>query len=469
MAEGEIGVTGGILRFSVGVGPGVRLRYPRFRARVDELEPSSTEPAAPGAVPVPAIVRRNARLLTAAEAFVGAGQQMVPTLGAIMVLQLTGSAALAGLAGSMSGLTRVLASYPSGRLADVYGRKRVLIIGLLLTFLGSLGLGASMVLSSFPVFILAMFIFGSGNGASQQQRRLSAADMYPPDRRAQGLGYVLTGSLAGALGGPVIIALAGVVAQSAGLDQTSMSWFFVPLMLIPSLAFILRIEPDPKQIALHLERYWPGYQAPARPARLPAHINIWTFTRNYPHVVAFVSMFILFGNMSMMMALTPVVMTHHGMPLSAVSITVSIHVVGMYGLSMPIGKLADVIGRRWVLLAGVIVSTLGTLLVALTASFPLIVLGLCVIGLGWCCGNVTTAAMVADTTPPEIRGSAMGANSSFSAAASVAAPLLGGVLVQLWGEPSLVAITLMFAVPIIFLVLRLRETKPGVYAHPTTF
>lgn len=435
--------------------------------RGDALAGSVVEPAAKAAVP--AIVRRNARLLAAAEAFVGTGQQMVPTLGALMVLHLTGSAVLAGLASSMSGLTRVLVSYPSGRLADAYGRKAVLVIGLLLTFVGAIGLGTSVLLSSFPAFVAALFVFGVGNGTSQQQRRLSAADMYPPDRRAQGLGYVLTGSLVGALGGPVIIGLAGLIAQSGGLDQMSLSWFLVPFMLIPSLGLILRIHPDPKEIALHLERYWPGYQPPAQRAGPPAHVNIWTFTRNYPHVVAFVSMFVLYGNMSMMMALTPVAMTHHGMPLSAISITVSLHVVGMYGLSLPIGKLADRLGRRRVLFTGVILSTLGTVLVALTASYPLMVLGLYVIGVGWCCGNVTTAAMVADTTPPQIRGRAMGANTSFSAAASVAAPLLGGVLVQFWGTASLVGITLIFIVPIVALLTRLRETKPGVYAHSTTF
>jgi len=418
---------------------------------------------------VPPIVRRNARLLTGAEAFVGTGQQMVPTLGALMVVHLTGSAALAGIASSVLGLTRVLASYPSGRLADARGRKMVLVIGLLLSLVGAIGLGLSMLLASFPAFIAALLVFGVGNGTSQQQRRLSAADMYPPERRAQGLGYVLTGSLIGALGGPVIISLAGAISQAGGLDQMSLSWFLVPFMLIPSLGLILRIHPDPKQIALHLERYWPGYQPASRLARPAQRITIWTFTRNYPHVVAFASMFVLFGNMSMMMALTPIAMSAHGMALSAISITLALHVAGMYGLSMPIGKIADVIGRKRVLFSGVILSTFGTVLVALTASYPLIVLGLFLVGLGWCCGNVTTAALVADTTPPDIRGRAMGANTSFSAAASVAAPLLGGVLVQFWGTASLVAVTLLFIVPIMALLSRLRETQPGVYAHATTF
>jgi hypothetical protein len=43
------------------------------------------------------------------------------------------------------------------------------------------------------------------------------------------------------------------------------------------------------------------------------------------------------------------------------------------------------------------------------------------------------------------------------------------VLVQFWGTPSLVAITLIFIVPIVALLMRLVEPRPGVYAHATTF
>ncbi|MHB8618512.1 MAG: MFS transporter [Chloroflexota bacterium] len=439
-------------------------------ARLGMDAPASYVPVPPPhKVAVPVVVRRNARLLAAAEAFVGTGQQMVPTLGAIIVVQLTHSAALAGIASSMLGLTRVLASYPSGQLADARGRKLVLILGLLLSLVGSIGLGCAVLLGSFPMFVAAMLVFGVGNGTSQQQRRLSAADMYPPERRAQGLGYVLTGSLVGALGGPVIISFAGLLATVGGLDQVAVSWFLVPFMIVPGIAFVARIQPDPKEIALSLERYWPGCQPLAEPSEQARQVTIWTFARNYPHMVAFVSMFVLYGNMSMMMALTPMTMTARGMGLSAVSVTVALHVVGMYGLSMPIGKLADVLGRRWVLFGGLALSTAGTVLVALTASFPLTVLGLYLIGVGWSCGNVVTAALVADTTPAQIRGRAMGANTTFSAVASVAAPLFGGVLVQFFGPASLAAVTVLFVIPTVALLARLRETRPGVYAHATTF
>jgi MFS family permease len=432
-----------------------------------------SEPAAAiGVAPfrIPALIRRNTLLLTAAEAFVGTGQQMVPTLGAIIVVRLIGSMALAGLATSVLGVTRVLVSYPSGHLADARGRKPVLVLGLLLSLIGALALGLAVVWGSFAFFVAALLLFGIGNGASQQQRRLAAADLYPPQQRGRGLGIVLTGAVIGAFGGPLLISAAGHWATPWHIDQVALSWFLVPVVLLPSLALILLIRPDPREIATSLERFYPGYKPLASTSHAASsaafeHVGLRTFLRTYPHFVAFACMFVLFGNMSMMMALTPMTMTMEGMSLTAISMTVSIHVAGMYVFSYPLGTLVDALGRRPVLFGGVILSSLGTVLVAVTTSYPLIVLGLFCIGVGWCCGNIATAALVADTSPPEVRGRAMGANSSLSAAASVAAPLLGGLLLAAFGAGALVAITVVFMVPCLGLLLVLRETSPGVYAH----
>src|SRR5262245_55741833 len=127
------------------------------------------------------IVKRNTLLLAASQAFVGVGNQMVPTLGAIVVARLLGSAHLAGMATSVLGVSRFLVSYPIGRVADVHGRKVAIVLGLLLGLAGAVCTGLSVLFGSFALFLASILIFGAGISAGYQLR-VAAADMYPPSQ-----------------------------------------------------------------------------------------------------------------------------------------------------------------------------------------------------------------------------------------------------------------------------------------------
>src|SRR5579872_6283775 len=99
-------------------------------------------------VAIPPLIRRNAWFLTIAEAFVGTSQQMVPTLSSIIIGTMLGGATFAGAGSSLTGLSRVIVSYPSGALADRWGRKPVLLLGLLISLLGAASIGVVVPLGS---------------------------------------------------------------------------------------------------------------------------------------------------------------------------------------------------------------------------------------------------------------------------------------------------------------------------------
>src|SRR5688500_6521809 len=106
--------------------------------------------------------------MAATQACVGVGIQMVPTLGAIMVVRLLGNATLTGLGTGMLGLSRLFVAYPMGALSDRYGRKPGMIAGLAVATVGALICAASMAALSFPLFLLGQMGFGIGIGALQQ-------------------------------------------------------------------------------------------------------------------------------------------------------------------------------------------------------------------------------------------------------------------------------------------------------------
>jgi len=415
--------------------------------------------------PIPPLIKRNTLYLASSQAFTGAGGQMVPTLGPILVTQMIGSAALAGIGTSVTGLSRLLIAYPIGRLTDAYGRKAGVILGLLLVGAGASITGIAAVMESFSVFLLGILVLGLGTGAVQQLR-VAAADMYPPSRRAEGLGLVLTGSLVGALIGPILIKISELIADDVGLEAIALAWFFVPIAVVASLIMVLKVRPDPKDIASNLVDYYPDYTPPEIPQRPSGKVGIFYFLNHYPKLTAFVSMFSVQGNMNMMMTMTSLALRRHDYSLSAISVSVAIHVMGMFGFSLPIGKLADRVGRRNVMLLGLVLASAGSWLVVATPDYVLITTGTFLVGLGWSCVNIAATALYADTTSPDERGRVIGANDTFTAAAAISMPLVGGVVVEYLGMPVLgfLGMALMFP-PLLFL-LRLREPSPGVYEDP---
>ena len=403
---------------------------------------------------VPPVVRRNTLLLATSQAIVGAGTQMIPSLGAIMALQLGGSAALVGLASGLLGVSRFLVAYPIGQLTDRRGRVVGILTGQAVSLVGALLLGACIVAGSFPLFVVGMIVFGLGVGAGQQLR-LAAADMFLPARRAEGLGYVLTGSLIGVLGGPVLIAVAEWAGVRFGVPTVAVAWWLVPALILPSMALVARVRPDPREIARHLSRYYPGYTPPPAPAvPVDAPVGLLAWLRYSPTRTAYVALATAQGSMAVMMTITPVALSHHGHTLTAISVSVALHVVGMFGFSLPLGRLSDRIGRRATMLAGTAVCAAGALLVPLSPDYVVATAGIFLGGVGWSAATVAATARIADVVPAEARGRAVGAGDTLAGITSVVCPLLAGPAVLAYGMGAVVPLVLLQLIPAALLLLR---------------
>ena len=415
---------------------------------------------------IPPIIRRNTVLLAITQACVGIGTQMVPTLGAITTVQLTGALGLAGLATSILGATRLVIAYPIGIVMDRYGRRAGLALGLVWCMLGGLGIGTAIRGHSVSGFLIGTVLLGSGVSAVQQLR-LAAADMYPPERRGQGMGYVLSGALLGALAAPGLVSLAQHLAHRTQGDPVAAAWLLVPLACLPSLGLLVLIRPDPREIARDLQTYYPRYVPPAgEVAADSARVDWKTLLGYYPRQAAFASSFAAQGNMTMLMAMTSLVLAHHDHDLTAISLAMAIHVVGMFGLSLPLGKLADSLGRRNVMLLGLGGGLVGGLLVSLTSGYWLVTAGTFLVGLGWSGVNVGAAALLADTTGALERGRAIGLNDALSSAGAAMMPLVGGLLLAWAGLPSLALVSAALTLVPAVLLLRLAEPQPGTYHCP---
>jgi MFS family permease len=410
--------------------------------------------------PIPALIKRNTILLAATQAFVGIGTQMPPALGPIIMVHLVGSATLAGLSTSIQSLSRFLIAYPIGWVADAWGRRAALFIGQGLCLVGTIITGLSVLSGSLADFVLGSLVFGLGVGAGQQLR-LAAADLYPPARRAEGLGLVLTGSLVGALGGPALVKFSGSLGAVHGLDPLALTWFLIPLIILPGTALIFFIHPDPREVAANLARYYPGLVEPARAANGPSGAGFRAWVSHYPLLSAFMAGAGAQGVMMLMMVMTSLALSHHGHDLPAIASSIALHTVGMFGFSLPIGRLTDRLGRRAMMIHGCIITAVGGCLVVLTDSYWGITLGTFLVGVGWCCINIASSAMIADLVAPGDRGRAIGTNDSLGGVAAITLPLLAGPIVEQFGLHAIALIsTVLMLIPIAML-LPLHEGRMG--------
>jgi EmrB/QacA subfamily drug resistance transporter len=134
------------------------------------------------------------------------------------------------------------------------------------------------------------------------------------------------------------------------------------------------------------------------------------------------------------------------------------------------GRLGDVIGRRRLLLAAVLVFTTASLLCGVAPTLELLIASRALQGLGAAGMLALTMAFVAQTVPKARTGSAMGLLGTMSAVGTALGPSLGGILIAGFGWRAIFLVNVPLGLLTLFLAHRVlptdsREAKAG----PTGF
>lgn len=380
-------------------------------------------------------------------------------LGPLMVVGLTGSAGLAGLSVSLIGLSRFLMSYPIGKITDTFGRKPGILLGLVMALIGAITLGLSQTVESIAVFIAGLLIFAMGMNAAQQLR-VAATDMFLPHMRAQALGYISLGSLAGLAISPLVVYGAERFSPQIGINALSLPWFFLPVLILVGMFLISFIHPDPKEIGQNLQRYYEGYVPPPKlSGEERSDFSVASLFAHRPIRLAIIANTAAQGNMSIVMVLTSLVLAHHGHGIGAIAASHTFHTAGMFAFTVPLGKLADRVGYTKVMFPGVAVALAGAVLVTFTDFFVSITLGTFLVGIGWAAANVSSTALIANRTETQVRGRAIGVNDSFSGAMTVIAALITGPLIEWKGLPAAGMVAVLIALVPLAMAVTARTNK----------
>lgn len=123
---------------------------------------------------------------------------------------------------------------------------------------------------------------------------------------------------------------------------------------------------------------------------------------------------------------------------------------------MPVyGRLSDGVGRRRLILAGIIIYTLGTAVTVVATSLTWIMMGRAIQGVGSAGMMPLGMALISSVFPAQERGKALGSWSQVGPTVGFFAPLAAGFLVQSWGWRAAFVPPLFFGVLAFFFVRQL--------------
>jgi MFS family permease len=162
-----------------------------------------------------------------------------------------------------------------------------------------------------------------------------------------------------------------------------------------------------------------------------------------------------------------------------VTVVFATYAAGVIGALLVAGRLSDVIGRRRVLLPGLVLSAASTVVFLLAGSLAILLVGRVLSGLSAGIFTGTATSTLLDLAPPERRGRATLVAASATMVGLSLGPLLAGLLSEFAGSPLRLSfwLDLVLLAPAVALVwampeplappgpLRLRVQRPGVPAE----
>jgi MFS family permease len=156
----------------------------------------------------------------------------IPTIGSEFSME----AVMMTWVGTIFFLSIAVVQVPFGRLADIYGRKKLFIIGLLVTILASV-LGT--LSGSAAMLLVSLTLMGMGSGIMFNNSISILTSVYPQERRGRALGISTAGTYAGLSLGPYI---GGVLTDAFGWHSIFVLTGLLAAVLLALVFYALKGE-----------------------------------------------------------------------------------------------------------------------------------------------------------------------------------------------------------------------------------
>ena len=346
--------------------------------------------------------------------FMDISSEMIHALLPVYLVTVLGTTAqtvgiIEGIAEATASITKVF----SGALSDWLGKRKLL---------AAIGYGlAAFTKPVFPLatsagwLVAARFVDRVGKGIRGAPRDALVADISPADMRGASFGLRQSLDTVGAFTGPL---LAVVLMLAWSNDIKAVFWVAViPAFLAMFLMIFGVDEPERKDTA--------------RPAKFPLHLSeLKRLPPAYWYVVAVAVVFTLARFSEAFLILRA---TSAGVAAAYVPLVLVLMNVVYAGAAYPAGVLSDNGGRNRVMIIGLVLLIAADLVLALVPGLVGIGLGVVLWGLHMAFSQGLFAALVTDTSPPELRGTAFGVYNLLTGLSLLAASVIAGSLWDTFG------------------------------------
>ena len=353
-------------------------------------------------------------------------QMLLPTL-PVYVKHLGGDEAMAGLVIGVFTISAVLIRPFVGMALDIYGRKVIYLVGLLIFLLSSLAYNW---VPTVAMLLAIRFIHGFGWGAASTAGGTIATDVIPKQRLGEGMGYY-----------GLATTLSMAVAPAAGLyiiDNASFTTLFVISAAFGLATFILGSLIHYEKIAGDGQRGTLYERSALRPS-----LVMFFVTTTYGAVVSFIA---LYG-------------AQRG--IVNIGIFFTIYAVVLTLIRPVAGILVDRRGFNVVVIPGIICIGVSMLVLSQAQTLPMFLLAGVIYGVGFGLVPPGMQAMAVKNVPPNRRGAA---NATFFSSFDLGI----GIGATMWGVVSkLTDYSLMYllaAIPalvslVVYIMLSDREPQ----------
>ncbi len=408
-----------------------------------------TQPSATEASRLQGLRRRTTALFLGGVGVGSIGLTAAIITSSLAAEQISHDTTWSGLPAALSILGTAAGTAILAEVMQRIGRRNGLVCGYALAILGSVAAVIAVRNGSLLLLIAGMFTLGLGRSGDSLSRYL-VADLYPVERRASAIGWMVWVGTIGAVIGPNSLEPAGRLAAALGLPDLAGA-FLVTLGAygLAAALYTLLLRPDPATLVYReQETEEPSAREPVRRLFNNPKIRTALSVLVIGHVV-----------MVLIMSMTPLNLKQAGHGLGAIGFVMSSHIIGMFLFSPLTGRLVDRLGPLPVVVAGqltLLLAAVAALLIP-ASQVGLVAGALFLLGLGWNLGFVAGSALLSSGLALDRRARLQGVSDSMIWASAALASASSGLILATFGYDALCLLgALLIAIPATVL-LRYRQ------------